>query len=159
MICCGGTARRPTWATRPIDKGMLDVRRFACAVSIAGLALAAPAIALPNVFWTFGWGVPGRSKPWTIGRAEERRAIRMAAREKAAAEKAAGSVPVFAYAPMPPVTPVFAIEPVSATILAGVAQGARTFAAAEVATSDRPADPVASSAEPIRPLPYDLAGL
>jgi hypothetical protein len=47
------------------------MKRAAYAVAAATLAVAAPAIALPNVFWTFGWDFPKKSKPWTIGKAKK----------------------------------------------------------------------------------------
>lgn len=47
------------------------MKRAAYAVAVATLAVAAPAIALPNVFWTFGWDFPKKNKPWTIGKAKK----------------------------------------------------------------------------------------
>jgi len=47
------------------------MKRAAYAVAVATLAVAAPAIALPNVFWTFGWDFPKKNKPWTMGKAKK----------------------------------------------------------------------------------------
>lgn len=35
-------------------------------VTALTLAVATPALATPNAFWTFGWDFPGRGKPWAI---------------------------------------------------------------------------------------------
>jgi hypothetical protein len=97
------------------------MKRPAYAVAAAALAVAAPAIALPNVFWTFGWDFPKKNKPWTIGKAKKRKEeTQLAAAAPAVVEPPVGAVPTAAEPSVEPVTTaVYAwSEPVVVTPLA-----------------------------------------
>ncbi|MDB5689780.1 MAG: hypothetical protein JWL91_1656 [Sphingomonas bacterium] len=59
------------------------MKRLAYAAVITAVVAAAPAIALPNAFWTFGWDFPSADKPWTIGGAAEQGDVRLAAQSPA----------------------------------------------------------------------------
>jgi hypothetical protein len=91
------------------------MKRAAYAVAAATLAVAAPAIALPNVFWTFGWDFPKKGKAWSIGRAKKHKEeTQMAAAAPAVVEQ-----PVAAPIAEPIVPPTYAwSEPVVVTPLA-----------------------------------------
>lgn len=124
------------------------MKRFACVAVIAAMTATAPAIALPNVFWTFGWDFPGRNKPWTFGRARERSNLRLAARSRAERE------PVAALA-VPPATMALAVaepDPVALAI---------AFAASipDEPTMREPARMQMAEASAPRMLTYDMAGL
>ena len=69
------------------------MKRAAYAVAAVALTAAAPAIALPNAFWTFGWDFPGRGKPWTIGQAKGRKGVTQMAATPAVAAPPATAEP------------------------------------------------------------------
>jgi hypothetical protein len=95
------------------------MKRAAYAVAAATLAVAAPAIALPNVFWTFGWDFPKKGKAWTIGKAKKHKEETQMAAAAPAPAPAVVEQPVAAALAEPIVAPSYAWnEPVVVTPLA-----------------------------------------
>jgi hypothetical protein len=124
------------------------MKRLACVAVIAAMTAAAPAIALPNMFWTFGWDFPSRSKPWTFGRARERSDLRLAARSRAERE------PVAALA-VPPATMALAVaEPDPLALAVAVAASIP-----DEPTMREPARMQMAEATAARMLAYDVMGL